>query len=152
MVYSSLTCSFVPINFSDFSKNADFHFYFSVNLIIFGTNKWTSFCKQGSYIENNYQHTSWSIFYPFLRFPKRKNDLKKMIGGFQLWTFWSFMWTDIFLVGLSKILMLLFLQHRIVLYLKCGVRFKPIMHNCVQFLKINGCGVPTLNMLIIFVN
>ena len=75
-----------------------------------------------------------------------------MMVGLQPWTRWLFLWTDLFLVGLSGIMMLLFWQHMIVLYLKCGARFKPVMHHCVKFLKINDCGVPTLNMLIIFVN
>ena len=78
--------------------------------------------------------TTWkritvSDFFEFLWFSK------KMLVGFQPWTFWSFLWTDISLVGPSIINMSLFWKHRIVLYLKGGVSRESFMHHCVQFSK-----------------
>ena len=75
-----------------------------------------------------------------------------MGGGISTLNMLIILWNDLFLISLSVIIVLLFWKYRIVLYLNGGVSFKPVMQHCIPFLKINSCGVPTLNMFIIFVN
>ena len=40
-----MTYSFVALDFSTFSNNADLHFYFSEEITNFGLNKLSSLCK-----------------------------------------------------------------------------------------------------------
>ena len=65
---------------------------------------------------------------------KRRHGNLPMVG-FQPWTCWSLLWTGIYLVCLSIPKMSLFWQHKIVLYFKCGARFKSGIHHCVQCSK-----------------
>ena len=111
-------------------------------------------------LQNNLSTYIKIDFYPFFRFSRfRLNiffegrvDFRKNGGWIPTLNMLFISWTALALVGPCTLKMSLFWQHRILLYLKCCVRFKYVMHHLVQFWKIKGCRVPTLNILIISVN
>ena len=63
------------------------------------------------------------------------NFWKTIVVGFQPWTWWSFLWTDLSLVALYIIEIYRIWQLSSVVYLNFGVRFKSVLCHHVQFSK-----------------
>ena len=77
---------------------------------------------------------------------------KLLCGGLNLSRIIIFVNSSSSLVGVYVLKMYQILQQRSMLYLYSGVRFRFVMYYCVQLSKHNWCGVPSLNMIIMFIN
>ena len=75
----------------------------------------------------------FSLFLLILCLPDVSNNIKShfLVAGFQPWTCWWFLWTDLSIVGLYILNMSLTWQQISVTYLNFGGRFKSVIQHYV---------------------